>query len=83
MQAVILLLNYELLKHWRCIMSTFQEIQATLDEVAAGVNALEASIADLKAKVAAGSAVSQADLDALGAKAAEIVADIADTSDQG
>lgn len=65
------------------IMATVQEIQDALATIAAGVDALEAAIADLKAKVAAGGVATQADLDALGAKAAAIVADLADASDQG
>ncbi len=64
------------------IMATLQELKDSLQAVADGVDALEAGIKDLKAQVAAGGVVSQADLDALAAKAAEIVADIADTSDQ-
>lgn len=64
-------------------MATVQEIQDALATIAAGVDALEAAIADLKAKVAAGGVATQADLDALGAKAAAIVADLADASDQG
>lgn len=65
------------------IMATLKELNDTLDEVAAGVNGLEAAIADLKKQVVAGSAVTQADLDALAAKAAAIGDDIKDTSDQG
>lgn len=64
-------------------MATVAELNSTLDAVAAGVDSLESSIADLKAQVAAGGAVTQADLDALTAKAQAIVADIADKSDQG
>lgn len=72
-----------LLRKVDCIMATFQELSDTLDKIASGVNGLEAAIADLKAQVAAGHVVSQAELDALGVKAAAISADIADTSDQG
>ena len=64
-------------------MATLAELNATLDSVAAGVDSLEKSIADLKVQVGNGGVVSQADLDALQAKAAAIVTDIADTSDQG
>ena len=64
-------------------MATLAEVNAALDAVASGVDGLEAHIKDLKAQVAAGSAVTQADLDALAAKAAAVSADIADTSDQG
>jgi ABC-type transporter Mla subunit MlaD len=64
------------------IMSTVKELSDALDTVAAGVNALEASIKDLKAKVASGGVATQADIDALAQKAADIVADLADTSDQ-
>lgn len=64
-------------------MATVEELRASLDSIASGVDALEQGIKDLKAQVAAGGVVSQADLDALAAKAAEIVADIADVSDQG
>lgn len=83
MLAVIIRQNTLLLNEAHKIMATLAEVNATLDSVADGVNALEAQIADLKAQVAAGSAVTQADLDALGEKAAGIAADIADTSDQG
>lgn len=64
------------------IMANLKDLNDTLDKVAAGVDSLEASIKDLKAQVAAGGVVTQTDLDALVAKAAAIVADIADTSDQ-
>lgn len=63
-------------------MANLKDLNDTLDKVAAGVDSLEASIKDLKAQVAAGGVVTQTDLDALVAKAAAIVADIADTSDQ-
>ena len=64
------------------IMSTFQDVQAAIDALEAKVDAdaaqsaeavgllqaLTASIADLKAQVAAGTPVSQAQLDALAAR---------------
>lgn len=64
-------------------MATLAEVNAALDKVASGVDGLEAQIADLKAKVAAGSAVTQADLDALADRVSAVSADISDTSDQG
>ena len=65
------------------IMATLVEVNAKLDQIATGVDGLETAIAELKAQVAAGHVVSQEELDALGAKAAAIFADIQDTSDQG
>lgn len=76
-------LLYRLLRKVNHIMATLKELNDTLDAVAAGVDGLEAQIAALKAQVAAGSPITQADLDALAAKAAAIGSDIADTSDQG
>jgi hypothetical protein len=72
-----------LLERLDCIMATLAEVNEKLDAVAAGVDGLEAMIVDLKKQVADGSAVTQADLDALFAKAESIGADISDTSDQG
>lgn len=63
-------------------MATVQELKDALKSIADGVNALEDGIKALKAQVAAGGVVSQADLDALSATAADIVADLKDTSDQ-
>ena len=83
MLAVIIFRESILLRRVNCIMASVEELRASLDSIASGVDALEKGIADLKAQVKAGGVVSQADLDALAAKAAEIVADIADTSDQG
>ena len=65
------------------LMATVQELKDALAKIAAGVDALESAIKDLKAQVAAGGAVTQADLDELAKSAADVVADIADTSDQG
>jgi X-X-X-Leu-X-X-Gly heptad repeat protein len=64
------------------IVATVQELKDALAALAAGVDELEAGLKDLKAQVAAGGTASQADLDDLAAKAAEISADIKDTSDQ-
>ncbi len=64
-------------------MATLTDVMNALDTIAAGVDGLEAAIADLKAQVAAGHVVTQDELDALSAKAAAIVEDLADTSDQG
>ena len=83
MLAVIILNQLTLRRKVDCLMATLAEVNAVLDAVAAGVDALEAAIADLKTQVAAGGVVSQAKLDALSAKAADIAADIADSSDQG
>jgi len=79
----VLWLSYYVHRIGGQIMATLAELNATLDSVAAGVDSLEKSIADLKVQVGNGGVVSQADLDALQAKAAAIVTDIADTSDQG
>jgi uncharacterized protein YoxC len=65
------------------IMATLAELNSAIDAVATGVDGLEAAIADLKAQLAAGSPVTQADLDALFDKVQAIGADIADASDQG
>jgi cell division protein FtsB len=81
--VIIILLQIQLLQNVGNIMATVQELKDALASIADGVNALEQGIKDLKAQVAAGGVVSQADLDELAAKAAEIVSDIADTSDQG
>lgn len=64
------------------IMATVKDISDKLDSVAAGVDGLEAEIKALKAQVAAGGAVSEADLDGLLAKVDAIGTDISDTSDQ-
>lgn len=81
--VAILIQQTLLLRKLGSMASTFAEVKATLESVATGVNGLEAAIADLKAKVAAGAVITQAELDALGKQASDIVADIADTSDQG
>lgn len=63
-------------------MATVQDLKDSLKAIGEGVNALEDGIKDLKAQLAAGGAVTQADLDELAATAAAVVADIADTTDQ-
>ena len=83
MLAGIILTLTQLLGNERAIMATLKELNDLIDGVAVGVDGLEAAIKDLKAQVAAGSPVSQADLDALVAKVQAIGTDIADTSDQG
>jgi len=64
------------------VMATVQDLKDSLKAIGEGVNALEQGIKDLKAQVAAGGAVTQADLDELAKTAADVVADIADVSDQ-
>ena len=83
MFANILSSLHKLLRKVDHIMSTLKELNDLLDGVATGVDGLETAIKDLKAQVAAGSPVSQADLDALVTKVQAIGADIADPSDQG
>lgn len=83
MLAVVTYQNHQLLKNGDKLMATLADVNAALDKVASGVDALETQIADLKAKVAAGSTVSQADLDALSNRVSAISNDISDTSDQG
>ena len=91
------LINRRIDKGVTTIMATLADIQVTLaavsanmDDVASGVDALEAAIAALKAQVAEGHVITQAELDELAAsasavraKAETVIADIADTSDQG
>lgn len=55
------------------LMATLQDVQTDLQAITDGVATLATEIADLKAKVAAGSPVTQADLDALDVKAKAIV----------
>lgn len=63
------------------IMATEQDLQNDLDAIRDGVTtaltALNATIADLKAQIAAGSPVTQEQLDALDAEAKTIIAGLA------
>ena len=80
--GVVIVVVVIVLRNGAALMASVKELKDQLQAVADGVNALEAGIKDLKAQVAAGGVASQADLDELSAKAAEIVADLKDTSDQ-
>jgi len=82
MLAAIFIQNRLLLEIQEKTMATVQELKDSLKAIGEGVDALELGLKDLKAQVAAGGVVSQADLDELAAKAAEVVADIKDTTDQ-
>lgn len=55
-------------------MATLADLQGHLNDISTGVDVLKQQIADLKAQVAAGSPVTQADLDALDATAQGIIA---------
>jgi uncharacterized protein YoxC len=54
------------------LMADFNELSNDLDAIAAGVGQLSQEIKDLKAQVAAGSPVSQEQLDGLASKAVAI-----------
>lgn len=72
-----------LLRKGHTIMANLQDLKAAIAAVAKGVDGLEEAITGLKAQLAAGGAVTQADLDELFASVQAIGADIADPSDQG
>lgn len=82
MQAVTLYGTFLLLRKGILIMATVQELKDAMEAIKTGVDTLEADIKALNDKVAAGSPVTQADLDALAESAKAIVADIADDSDR-
>lgn len=82
LSLVLIILSVTLLKRTGEIMASLQEVKDQLAVVAAGVDGLEQKVKELKEQLAAGSPVTQADLDALFDQVAAIGADIADDSDQ-